>query len=124
MKLAMSKTNEDYLEAIYIFELNDHQPELKSVDLASTMHVSRAAVNKATNELKKRELIHKNDYGKISLTEKGRRIAKEIYHKHLIIKELLLRLGVDNATADIECCLIEHAVSDTTIALIEDFLRQ
>lgn len=123
-KTKMTKANEDYIEAIYVFEIQNHGEPMKSVDLAIEMNVSRAAINKATNELKEKGLIEKSDYGRITLTELGRNMATQIYHKHLTIKKLLLKLGVSEERAAIECCLIEHVVSDDTIEKISKFVEE
>ena len=114
-----TKSNEDYLEAIYLFELANNGEPMKSTILATEFKVSKAAITKATNELKEKLLIEKSDYGRILLTNEGRNVAKNILHKHRVIMEFLISIGVDELTATSECCLIEHVVSDSTIEKIE-----
>jgi len=46
----LTKSNEDYLEAIVILSQKD--PKVKSVEVARLLGVSKPAVNKAMNELK------------------------------------------------------------------------
>ena len=48
----------------------------------------------------------------LRLTDAGREVAEGIYKKHCFFKARLMEVGVDEATAEKEACLIEHAVSD------------
>ncbi|MEG2002862.1 MAG: metal-dependent transcriptional regulator, partial [Clostridia bacterium] len=104
----LSKSNEDYLETIYILSLDDKN--VKSIKIATQLNVSRPAVNKAMNELLDFGLIDKTSYSGITLTDAGRLVAEEIYGKHLVIKQFLIRIGVSEHTAEIDCCKIEHVV--------------
>lgn len=117
----LTDSNEDYLEAILIIKLK--KGKVKSVDIAKHLNVSKPGVNKAMNILKENELIEKDYYGDIELTQKGEEIAKKIYKKHTTIKEFLLKLGVDEETSEIDCCKIEHVISDTTFLAIKNYLK-
>jgi len=117
----LTKSIEDYLEAILIVEKRDKK--VKSVKIAELLGVSKPGVNKAMNVLKDNNLIDKADYGDITLTDKGREIANRIYEKHLLIKEFLIILGVSEETAEQDCCKIEHILSDETLKQINNFLN-
>lgn len=117
----LTKSNEDYLEAIII--LSQKNPKVKSVDIARLLGVSKPAVNKAMNELKENLLIEKDNYGDIELTEHGRALGAEVYQKHLLIKSFLLKIGVSEATADIDCCLIEHVISEETYKALAQLMK-
>lgn len=121
MKL-LTNSNEDYLEAILILKLK--YGKVRSVDIAKHLNVSKPGVNKAMNVLKQNGLIEKDDYSDVTLTKKGEEIANEIYKKHLTIKEFLLKLGVDEENSEIDCCKIEHVISDTTFEAIKRFLSK
>lgn len=120
MKL-LTDSNEDYLEAILIIKLK--KGIVKSVDIAKQLNVSKPGVNKAMNILKESGLIDKDYYGDIELTSKGEEIAKEIYKKHTTIKEFLLKLGIDEETSEIDCCKIEHVISEKTFLAIKNYLN-
>ena len=120
MKL-LTDSNEDYLEAIYILKLK--LGKVRSIDIAKHLNVSKPGVNKAMNVLKESELIDKDHYGDVYLTKKGEDIAKKIYEKHTTIKEFLLKLGVDEETSEIDCCKIEHVISETTFKAIQKHLK-
>lgn len=117
----LTKSIEDYLEAILIVEKRDKK--VKSVKIAELLGVSKPGVNKAMNVLKDNNLIDKADYGDITLTDKGREIANRIYEKHLLIKEFLIILGVSEETAEQDCCKIEHILSDETLKQIKKFVK-
>ncbi|MEG2117165.1 MAG: metal-dependent transcriptional regulator, partial [Clostridia bacterium] len=102
----LSKSNEDYLETIYILSLDDKN--VKSIKIATQLNVSRPAVNKAMNELLDFGLIDKTSYSGITLTDTGRNISEKIYRKHLVIKKFLIYIGVSEEVAETDCCKIEH----------------
>lgn len=118
----LTKSNEDYLEAILILE--NSGDKVKSVRIANMLGVSKPGVNKAMNILKDNGFIEKTDYSDITLTEKGREIANEVYKKHLLIKDFLIKLGVSEDTADIDCCKIEHVISEETFSKIEEYINK
>ena len=118
----LTDSNEDYLEAILILKLKNGK--VRSVDIAKHLNVSKPGVNKAMNVLKENGLIEKDYYGDVVLTIKGEEIAKKIYQKHTTIKEFLLNLGVDEETSEMDCCKIEHVISDKTFVAIKDFLNK
>ena len=118
----LTKSAEDYLEAIYMVQLNNDI--VRSVQIASMLNVSKPAVNKAMNHLKKQGLIDKPDYSSIKLTEKGREAAKRVYRKHTSLKEFLMMIGVSEKTAEEDGCKIEHIISKETFNQILSFLEQ
>lgn len=118
----LSKSIEDYLEAIYVLEVSNKP--LQSVLIAEALNVSKPAVNKAMNELKALQYIEMKPYEDIVFTASGRKKAKEIYHKHTTIKEFLIKLGVKEDVANKDCCLIEHVVSKDTFKAIEDYVKK
>jgi len=116
----LTKSIEDYLETIYIIEIK--KQKIHSVDIADSLGISKPAVNKAMNELISLGYIQKKPYEDVTLTDSGRKIAKQIYHKHTTIKKFLMSIGVSEETAEHDCCLIEHVVSKETFNKIEENL--
>lgn len=121
MNITMAQ--EDYLETIY--DLSHHNAEVKSIDVARVRNVSRASINKAIPGLLAGGFIEHEPYGKLILTEKGCRIAKEVRRRHNILKSFLVNiLKVDEEIAEDEACRIEHIVSGDTIKKICEYLEQ
>lgn len=111
---------EDYLEAALILTLNGERIKVTSV--AERLGVSKPAVTNALSELAEKGLLIKQPYGDISLTEQGKKKAERIYGKHRLLHDFLLRLGVSEQTAGIDCCKIEHDLSDETVECIKKFM--
>lgn len=84
---------------------------MRSVDIAEHLGVSRPSVSRAVSLLRRGGFLEVEG-AYLRLTEAGREIAEGIYEKHCYFKARLMEVGVDEATADKEACLIEHAVSD------------
>ena len=120
----LTKSIEDYIEAIYMIEQEQEKVNIKSVDIASRLRVSKPAVNKAMNELNNLNLIEKSNYSNIVLTDEGRKLAKKIYDKHTLIYEFLLSIGVSNENAEIDCCKIEHVISDETAECMKKQIKK
>ncbi len=119
-KKNLSSGLEDYIEAIYIADINKTQ--LKGAELARNLNISRASVSEALSKLVSKGLIQYESYGSISLTDKGRQEAINVYHKHNILKdffETILFLGSDEA--ENLGCKIEHIISKKDLEKIRQF---
>ncbi|MBE6470580.1 MAG: metal-dependent transcriptional regulator [Coriobacteriaceae bacterium] len=117
----MTKSSEDYLEAIYELAGSENKP-VRSVDIADKLGVSRPSVNNALNILKKEQMVVQEPYGAISLTCQGQLYGQSIYGRHMTLFNFLhLVLGVDPETAEEEACEIEHTVSEDTIRRWREF---
>jgi len=115
------KRLEEYLEAIYFLINKGERPGIRR--LARELNVKPSTVLEYVRKLCSRGLIKYCD-GRIELTDKGLKIVEEIVHRHRVIRELLIYLGVPEDIADIDACYIEHGVHDETIKKIEDFLMR
>lgn len=117
--MSLGESLEDYLETLLILEQSG---KIRCVDVASRMKVSKPSVNKAMNVLKEKGYVLQESYGDIHLTEEGRTIAENVYHRHNTISSFLKDvLGVTPAIADEDACHIEHIISDETFSKMEQF---
>jgi Mn-dependent DtxR family transcriptional regulator len=115
-----SESLENYLETIYMFG----GKEVKSVDLARHLNVSRASVNNAINSLIEKKLVTKELYGNIPLTEEGLEVSKKILQKHELLKAFLIDiLHVKPEQAETEACGMEHVISDYTASQIKKLMK-
>ncbi|MGL5541589.1 MAG: metal-dependent transcriptional regulator [Erysipelotrichaceae bacterium] len=118
----LGESLENYLEAILMLERDG---EVRSIDIAHYMHVSRPSVNKAVNLLKKKEFISQEAYGSVQLTAKGRTMAKSILERHHNIKVFLMEvLQVSPDVADKDACRIEHILSQETYEKLVAFTKK
>lgn len=116
-------SSEDYLEVIY--HLEQENKNVKSVDVAKKMNVSRPSVNKAISVLKDAGMVSQELYGTINLTAQGRKKAVEIVEKHQTLRVFLSEvLGVSKQNADKDACEIEHIISQETFERIKRMVEE
>ena len=104
---------EDYVELIG--DLITEMGEARVVDLAERLGVSSATVNNAIQRLQRDGLVTSKPYRAIFLTERGQEMASQARERHHIVVEVLVALGVDAATAQVDAEGIEHHVSEATL---------
>lgn len=117
-----TKSQEDFVEALLMLE--EEGKPLETTLLAEKLHVSKPAVHQMGHELINRGLITRIDYGPMALTPLGREVAMEVLHRHRVLKEALLRLGVPEDIAEEDCCLVEHVISEKTFRAVEAKLNE
>jgi len=119
---SLSASKQDYLETI--LEFSSDTGQARSIDIARTLGVSRASVNKSLGFLKDSGLIEHEHYGDIKLTETGLRMAKAVRARHESLKKFLREvLGVCPETAERDACRMEHAISPETASKLRDYLE-
>lgn len=112
-----SKAVEDYLETILV--LGEKELPLSITNVAKALRVSKPAATQMASELKSRGFISKARYGELALTPLGVKVASEVYHRHKVLRAYLESIGVSSETAEIDCCQIEHVISEETFKAIE-----
>ena len=120
--MAMQESGEMYLETIYV--LSQKQATVRSVDVAEEMGYSKPSVSRGLGLLKERGLAETDPAGNISLTKEGKKLAKNIYERHTVLTELLMRIGVDEKTATEDACRVEHYISEKTFKAIKKHVKE
>lgn len=116
-----SASKEDYLRGMY--HLLEEKNEVKSVDLARYLDVTKPSVSEMLQELGKEGLIDYKRYAKLKLTQRGYKIAERLTSKHRIIETFLkdiLKISLENIHE--EAHRLEHAFSDESIGKIRRLL--
>lgn len=120
MTKTLSSGLEDYIEMIYVAQMNDRL--LKAADLARIMGISRASVSEALAKLAAKGLVKYESYGTVYLTDEGRREAGIVYNKHSILERFLVNvLGISQPEASEDACRMEHVISQELLNKIHDF---
>lgn len=119
--MPIQESGEMYLETILV--LSKKIGNVRSLDVANEMNYSKPSVSRAMGILKSEEYIVIDDDGFITLTSSGAKIAKKIYERHVVISDLLVSIGVDRKTADLDACRIEHVISDKTFKAIKKKIK-
>ena len=123
MKSDLSASRQDYLEAI--LELSNENGQIRSIDIAEKLSVSRASVNKAIGILKTSGYVIQERYSYLSLTDSGKNAAGAVKERHSTIKCFLIDLlGVSEATAESDACKIEHCISPETLEKLKMYLNR
>lgn len=118
----LSANMEDYLETIYLQDLEGQAAKVKNI--ADAMGVSKPSVTEALSVLQDRGLVLHQKYGDIELTEKGRVTAEDIYYRHKLFHEFFLDvLGVSEEQAEDDACKVEHLVSEETTQRVEKLIE-
>jgi Mn-dependent DtxR family transcriptional regulator len=114
--MAQKTSREDYLRAIYHLLEEEEADEVKSVDLADFLEISKPSVAEMLDNLAEEGFVDKEKYSGVALTKKGAKEAKRITFKHRIIEVFLLRfLKIDKKDLHKEAHKLEHAFSDEVI---------
>ena len=114
---------EDYLEIIYI--LQQGESGVGITDISRELKISKPSVTKAIKILRSNKMVIQEKYGKIALTEKGISAAEEIYKKHKILSKFINKvLGVNELTAEIDACKLEHVLSAETLLGMKKYLNK
>ncbi|WP_425399601.1 manganese-binding transcriptional regulator MntR [Aeoliella sp.] len=108
-----TETAEDYVEAVAQIEADSG--ECRGADLARLFAVSHVTVTKTIARLKEEGLVDTRPYGPITLTARGRRLARDSQRRHDLVYEFLVAIGVSDETARIDAEGIEHHVSKETL---------
>lgn len=124
---SLTMAGEDYLEAIYriMWEANDFEHGVRSVDVADDLKVSKASVNKALSYLKESAMVEQARYGRVTLTAKGAEYARDVWRRHRALRKFLVEaVGVAADVAEEEACLMEHDLSAHTMSLLYAYMER
>lgn len=117
----LSASSQDYLEAV--LQLSRENEQIRSVDIATRLGVTRASVNRAMKVLKEAGYVDQERYSDIILTEAGRLAGQEIHDRHVALNFFLHEvLGVSPATAEDDACKMEHSLSEESLVKLRLFL--
>ena len=96
---SLTPSLENYLKIIFQEELEGGLAHASAI--ADAAGVSRATVTSTLKALRSLGLVEYEAYSPIKLTEEGRRIGRDLMHRHLIFREFFQHvLQFDEAQAD------------------------
>ncbi len=117
----LSAVLENYLEII--FRLEAATGSARSSSIAEQAKVSRSTVTSALKALKSLDMVEYSPYSHVQLTDKGRRIGRDIAHRHVVFQEFFQDiLQIDEEAADNVACALEHVVPDEVIRRLGQFV--
>lgn len=107
-----------------VAEFIESNGECRVGDLAGFFGVSHVTVSRIVSRLAGEGLLSTKPYRPITLTAKGKKLAKRSSQRHQIVHEFLLALGLDEATAALDAEGIEHHVSPQTLSKLKALTAQ
>lgn len=117
--MQIRESAEDYLEAILI--LKGENGNVRAIDIAHRLGFSRPSVSIAMKNLRENGYINVSRDALITLTPKGLAIAEQVYERHQVLTDCLLRLGVNPTDARADACRLEHDLSEESFAKIKEY---
>ena len=120
--MKIKESGENYLEAILM--LKKEKGNVRSIDVAHHLNVSKPSVSIAMKGLKEEGYITIDDAGGITLTEAGLQIADKMFERHHILAMGLMALGVPEEIAYEDSCKIEHDLSNESFEKIKEHLKK
>ncbi|MCX6773706.1 MAG: metal-dependent transcriptional regulator [Candidatus Micrarchaeota archaeon] len=112
-----SQNLEEYLEEMY--RLEKDKENITTKGLAKSLRIKMPSVSEMLSKMGNMKLIEYEARGEIRLTKKGRMIGKRVYGKFIRIRGLLMDIGMKGKDAEREACILEHAISEKLMKLIE-----
>ncbi|MBI2208455.1 metal-dependent transcriptional regulator [Candidatus Woesearchaeota archaeon] len=117
-----SISREDYLRAVY--HLMEEKDEVRSVEVADYLSVSKPSVSEMLKNLDADGLIQYKKYSKINLTKNGFKVAKNLTMRHRIIETFLKdMLKISPQKVHEEAHKLEHAFSQESIDKMKKLLN-
>ena len=108
----ITKSNEDYLEAILM--IREEKGQCRSIDVAGRLNVSKPSVSVAMSNLTKMGMVVMEPTHELKLTRAGLRHARRVLERHRLLCGALMRLGVPREIAEEDACRIEHDISQAS----------
>lgn len=121
MDRTLSPPLEDYLRAIY--DVETKQKVARPKDISRAQGVASSTVTAALRALADRDLINYEPYGLITLTATGRKAARDLVIRNLIVRSFIEDvLGLEPAQAQQTTCDMEHAINRQALERFVCFL--
>ena len=115
--MALHQSGEDNLEAILV--LREKEGNVHTIDVAQHLGYTKPSISRAMSILRANGYITMEKDGRLELTESGLRVAQEIYERHRLLTQWLIRLGVSPEVAAEDACKIEHDISAETFRCLK-----
>ncbi|MEG0797462.1 MAG: metal-dependent transcriptional regulator [Acidaminococcaceae bacterium] len=121
--MKLQESGENYLETILL--LQQQHGCVRSIDIAATLHFTKASISRAMSILKRANYILMEANGNIILTELGLAEAQAVLERHLLLTRFLVEeLAVPPSIANKDACRMEHILSPETFACIKDRVKK
>jgi len=119
---AITESMENYLGVI--LDLQEKNTVARAGDSADRLGVQRGSVTGLLKKLKSLGMINYRPYSFITLIPKGKRLARDVAHRHATLKDFLVNvLRIDPETAEQTACRMEHGIDKKTLERLVCFIE-
>ena len=122
MERGHTASMEDYLEAVAVLRRGGKKVRVKQISTA--LGVKMPSVTAALRKLSEEGLVDHEPYGYVGLTAKGDRAAREVFHRHEVLRCFLTDvLGIHPEIAEADACRMEHFISTASLERLAKFME-
>lgn len=119
--MVIQEAAEMYLETI--LRLKKKTGAVRSVDIAREMGYSKPTISEQMKKFRENGYIEVDSDGHITLTQKGMDIAASTLERHIVLGEILQKIGVSKDVAVEDACRIEHYISEETFDCFKKYFK-
>ncbi len=122
MRESPSTAVQNYLKTIYALQKKGGD-RVATADISRALGVSPGSVTPMLKRLGQEGLLDYEPYRGVNLTDRGEKLALRVIRRHRITEQFLLQvLGLTWDKVHEEAEQLEHALSDTVIDRMDDYL--
>ncbi len=119
----LTLNEQDYIKAIFSLTYESGEKEIGTNKLADKLNLSPGSVNLMVKKIKSKNIVNYEKYGKISLTDEGKKFAILLIRKHRLWETFLcdyLNFSWDEVHQIAE--QLEHIKSEKLIDKLDEFM--
>jgi len=117
--MKIRESAETYLKTIFL--LRQKLGNVRSIDVANELGLSKPSVSVAVKKLCNEGLLIMDHDHNLILTEEGLTYAASIFERHVVLENFLTKiLDVEETEAHNDACRLEHLVSPETFSKIKE----
>jgi len=120
--MKIQESGQNYLETILI--LSERNGSVRAIDIVHELEFTKASISVAMKRLREENYVQVDCDGNITLTDRGKSIAEEMYERHRILTKALTAVGVDETIAAEDACKIEHHISRESFEKIKKYIEK
>lgn len=120
--MAILESGEDYLESI--LKLSYQTDGVHAIDVVNDLKLSKPSVSIMLKKLRDDGYVTIDENNHLHLTKVGKEIAEKIYERHQLLTDILIKIGVDEKTAEEDACKIEHDLTNETFKAIKKYYNE
>jgi DtxR family Mn-dependent transcriptional regulator len=119
----LSESLGDYIETVYHLARENNVARVK--DIADRMQVRMSSVTCAMRSLSDKELVNYDPYRFITLTARGKKVARDLVRRHTVLTRFFHEvIGLNAEAADRNACHVEHAIEPPALEGLVAFLER